>query len=226
MATPLERAILIMYGLIPPPTPTAQQDAITWLLEYQDKEEAWHTFLPALSAAAQPQVQFYLANALFTKICRQWGELTDEQQRSFSELVWQLVQRCAKFDATTVRRLGLALARTALQAKAPGVLPAFLSRAGCMAEAALAADVGGISDIGNSRRALAATLELLRAVAEEANATALSGERKARVERDLMAGVGPALSVLATVLGSARATPSPYRRRGARRLRPASPTLQ
>ena len=32
----LESAILVMYGTVAPPTPTAQQDAIRWLLDFQE----------------------------------------------------------------------------------------------------------------------------------------------------------------------------------------------
>ena len=31
-------AIQVMYGLVPPPTPTAQASAIQWLLQFQETE--------------------------------------------------------------------------------------------------------------------------------------------------------------------------------------------
>lgn len=73
----LLQAITALYG----GAPGAQQQANTWLDSFSKQPAAWEACLALLEARQSPEICFFAANMLLTKVRGEWHKL-EEGQRS------------------------------------------------------------------------------------------------------------------------------------------------
>lgn len=71
----VQQAIVTLYGTS---NQIDREHANQFLLAYVENEAAWRISLELLQTATVPQVQYFAANVLYTKVCRDWLQLQDQ----------------------------------------------------------------------------------------------------------------------------------------------------
>eukprot|EP00939_MAST-03C_sp_MAST-3C-sp1_P002506 g2506.t1 len=88
--------------------------ASRWLNEFSTKDEAWAVALDLARLAPNPQIQFYAANMIYTKIKREFNVLSQENTLKLLRAVSETFAKCALTNEAFVRRMSLARASIAL----------------------------------------------------------------------------------------------------------------
>ncbi|XP_076828655.1 importin-13 isoform X2 [Brachyhypopomus gauderio] len=186
----VERALQQLYY---DPDMAQKSVAQKWLTRAQASPQAWHFSWALLSPGKVPEIQFFGASTLHTKITLQWSDLPHEQRESLrSQLVAQVIQ-FACGPKMVLTRLSVALASLILHAvqdswptAVPDILLAFQSRDGGAAEA-------------DARRL--ALLEVLTVLPEELQSRGLPLERQAQLRAALAGEWSSLCPVLHLLLG-------------------------
>ena len=91
-----------------------------WLHNFSKSEEAWEILQKVVSAVPKcsPEVVFFCANMLYTKIKREWMSLRDQLREAYRARLWGLAKNLAadntrNFDEKSCSRLCLCLAAAA-----------------------------------------------------------------------------------------------------------------
>ncbi|XP_026854085.2 importin-13 isoform X1 [Electrophorus electricus] len=136
----VERALQQLYY---DPDMTQKSMAQKWLTQAQASRQAWHFSWALLSPDKVPEIQFFGASTLHTKITLHWSNLTPEQRESLRS---QLIARVIQFACgpkMVLTRLSVALASLILHAlldswptAVPDLLQAFQSGDGAAEGAA------------------------------------------------------------------------------------------
>lgn len=154
----------------------AQQSADAWLAFFAASPSAWRA-CTSLLLHAQPEVAYFAANVILTKVRREWGETPPPQRASlFAALSAALLP--ASSAPLVARRLSLSLAAACVRG-APGDAAAFVASA---------------LELAASRPELA--LHLLSFVAEEADEA--PGRRRAALLASLSPLLPPVLRLVAS----------------------------
>lgn len=115
----IERLVQQAYGA----AGDARDEANRMLLAFQTSKEAWQ-ISPRLFNSSVMEVQFFGAHTLYTKIRREWEQLTDEEKESVRGIILQLLRHLlAQGHQLVLSRLALALSAIALRSVVRGHWP-------------------------------------------------------------------------------------------------------
>jgi hypothetical protein len=82
-AASLRQAIMGLYGM----AGVSQQQANLWLNAFSQTPTAWEACLQLLDVTERPEVCFFCANMLLSKVRSEWHKLTAEQQRNMGTMI-------------------------------------------------------------------------------------------------------------------------------------------
>jgi hypothetical protein len=114
-AREVEAAARVMYGL----APGRQDVAIQWLNAAVGSPGSWAA-LRELLGSPEPAIAFFAANALATKVRREWRLLGEADRASTAALLWDAAF-AADADRSVMRRACLGVAAAAAAGGGPGV---------------------------------------------------------------------------------------------------------
>uniref|UniRef100_A0A8C9WGE6 Importin-13 n=1 Tax=Scleropages formosus TaxID=113540 RepID=A0A8C9WGE6_SCLFO len=149
-----------------------------WLMQAQVSPQAWQFCWALLSPEKVPEIQYFGASALHTKISRYWGDIPAEQYDSLKTQLFAQIAHFASGSKMVLTRLCVALASLALNVM-PDLWP------GAVAEMVRAFQEEGVGADGRAR--CLALLELLTVLPEEFQTSRLPQARKGRVREALAA---------------------------------------
>ncbi|KAF8069517.1 IPO13 [Scenedesmus sp. PABB004] len=152
-AAELRSAVQSLYGS----AGAAQSAANTWLNAFARSPDAWAACLGLLAPSEPPEVAFFCANMLLSKVRAEWHKLPGDQQAQLSGMISAAFQRFVGVPQAklALQRLGLLLAAVAALSGAAGA-------------AALAGQcVGMVSGAGGGDGMSECALSMLTALAEE-----------------------------------------------------------
>jgi hypothetical protein len=112
-ADSLRAAILSLYGM----AGLAQEQANSWLNSFSRSPEAWQACMQLLEPSERPEVCFFCANMLLSKVRTDWHKLSAEQQTQIGAVI-RWVRSCTRqvpaTSATLWRAAVVALNRQGL----------------------------------------------------------------------------------------------------------------
>ncbi|KAL4656030.1 importin-13-like [Arapaima gigas] len=149
-----------------------------WLMQAQVSPQAWQFCWALLSPEKVPEIQYFGASALHTKISRYWGDIPAEQYESLKAQLFTQIAHFASGSKMVLTRLCVALASLALNVM-PDLWP------GAVAEMVRAFQEEGVGTDGSAR--CLALLELLTVLPEEFQTSRLSQARKGQIREALAA---------------------------------------
>jgi hypothetical protein len=82
-ADSLRAAILSLYGM----AGLAQEQANSWLNGFSRSSEAWQACMQLLEPSERPEVSFFCANMLLSKVRAEWHKLSAEQQTQMGAVI-------------------------------------------------------------------------------------------------------------------------------------------
>lgn len=82
-ASHLRQAIVALYSH----AGTAQEQANSWLNAFSGSAAAWEACLQLLDTAERPEVCFFCANMLLSKVRAEWHKLSQEQQTNVGSMI-------------------------------------------------------------------------------------------------------------------------------------------
>jgi hypothetical protein len=82
-ADSLRAAILSLYGM----AGLAQEQANSWLNSFSRSLEAWQACMQLLEPSERPEVCFFCANMLLSKVRTDWHKLSAEQQTQIGAVI-------------------------------------------------------------------------------------------------------------------------------------------
>ncbi|KAM4722104.1 importin-13 [Rhinophrynus dorsalis] len=85
-----------------------------WLMQAQVSPQAWHFSWQLLNGGKVPEIQYFGASALHTKISRYWGDIPVEQYESLKSQLFAQISAFASGSKIVLTRLCVALASLAL----------------------------------------------------------------------------------------------------------------
>ncbi|XP_051788455.1 importin-13 isoform X2 [Erpetoichthys calabaricus] len=147
-----------------------------WLMHAQVSPQAWHFSWALLSPDKVPEIQYFGASALHTKISRYWGDIPAGQYESLKSQLFSQIARFASGSKIVLTRLCVALASLALNMM-PENWPSAVSDMVKMFQTES-------SDVDGRARCLA-LLELLTVLPEEFQTSRLPQYRKGQVRNTL-----------------------------------------
>jgi transportin-3 len=170
------------------PDPSVKQQSNLWLQQWQQSQEAWQGAVAVLQAPeAGLEAQYFAAQTLRTKAQRDFQELAPSAALALRDSLLALMARFARAPAPV--RTQLCLAAAALVARLP--------------DQAQHADAAVTHALASLPSAPVLGLELLAALAEEADRQAGGGGRRAAVVGALLRRAGGVLGVLGEVVAQA-----------------------
>uniref|UniRef100_A0A8C9TSF8 Importin-13 n=1 Tax=Scleropages formosus TaxID=113540 RepID=A0A8C9TSF8_SCLFO len=143
-----------------------------WLMQAQVSPQAWQFCWALLSPDKVPEIQYFGASALHTKISRYWGDIPAEQYDSLKTQLFSQIACFASGSRMVLTRLCVALASLALNMM-PEAWP------GAVAEMVRAFQEEG--NVADGRARCLALLELLTVLPEEFQTSRLPQYRKGQV---------------------------------------------
>ncbi|XP_014226854.1 importin-13 [Trichogramma pretiosum] len=78
---------------------SGNNEAHSWLVRLQESQEAWSLVWKLLDSSKPPEVQFYAANTLYSKISKQWCEVPKSE---YSALQSQIIQALKHSSGTKI----------------------------------------------------------------------------------------------------------------------------
>lgn len=82
-ADSLRAAILSLYGM----AGLAQEQANSWLNGFSRSPEAWQACMQLLEPTERPEVSFFCANMLLSKVRADWHKLSADQQSHIGTVI-------------------------------------------------------------------------------------------------------------------------------------------
>jgi hypothetical protein len=82
-AAALVSAIAALYG----GSGESQKQANQWLNSFSQHPQAWEACLELLDPARDPEVCFFSANMLLTKVRKEWHKVPSEQQLQMASII-------------------------------------------------------------------------------------------------------------------------------------------
>ncbi|KAJ8376323.1 hypothetical protein SKAU_G00069030 [Synaphobranchus kaupii] len=152
-----------------------------WLMQAQVSPQAWQFCWALLSPDKVPEIQYFGASALHTKISRYWGDIPAEQYDSLKTQLFSQIACFASGSKMVLTRLCVALASLALNMM-PEAWPGAVTEMVRMFQE----EGGGV----DGRARCLALLELLTVLPEEFQTSRLPQYRKGQVRGGPGAGVG------------------------------------
>ncbi|KAJ8388429.1 hypothetical protein AAFF_G00133050 [Aldrovandia affinis] len=143
-----------------------------WLMQAQVSPQAWQFCWALLSPDKVPEIQYFGASALHTKISRYWGDIPAEQYDSLKTQLFSQIARFASGAKMVLTRLCVALASLALNMM-PEAWPGAVTEMVRMFQE----EGGGV----DGRARCLALLELLTVLPEEFQTSRLPQYRKGQV---------------------------------------------
>uniref|UniRef100_A0A8C1QF67 Importin-13 n=1 Tax=Cyprinus carpio TaxID=7962 RepID=A0A8C1QF67_CYPCA len=143
-----------------------------WLMQAQVSPQAWQFCWVLLRPEKVPEIQYFGASALHTKISRYWGDIPTEQYNTLKTQLFSQIARFASGSKIVLTRLCVALASLALNMM-PEAWPGAVSEMVHMFQ-----EEGGEVD---GRARCLALLELLTVLPEEFQTSRLPQYRKGQV---------------------------------------------
>ncbi|XP_066533731.1 importin-13 [Hoplias malabaricus] len=143
-----------------------------WLMQAQISPQAWQFCWALLSPEKVPEIQYFGASALHTKISRYWGDIPAEQYDTLKTQLFSQIALFASGSKIVLTRLCVALASLALNMM-PEAWPGAVSEMVRMFQ-----EEGGAVD---GRARCLALLELLTVLPEEFQTSRLPQYRKGQV---------------------------------------------
>ncbi|XDV41237.1 hypothetical protein PO909_010134 [Leuciscus waleckii] len=143
-----------------------------WLMQAQVSPQAWQFCWVLLRPEKVPEIQYFGASALHTKISRYWGDIPAEQYDSLKTQLFSQIARFASGSKIVLTRLCVALASLALNMM-PEAWPGAVTEMVRMFQ-----EEGGEVD---GRARCLALLELLTVLPEEFQTSRLPQYRKGQV---------------------------------------------
>uniref|UniRef100_A0A8C1DK07 Importin-13 n=1 Tax=Cyprinus carpio carpio TaxID=630221 RepID=A0A8C1DK07_CYPCA len=147
-----------------------------WLMQAQVSPQAWQFCWVLLRPEKVPEIQYFGASALHTKISRYWGDIPTEQYNTLKTQLFSQIARFASGSKIVLTRLCVALASLALNMM-PEAWPGAVSEMVHMFQ-----EEGGEVD---GRARCLALLELLTVLPEEFQTSRLPQYRKGQVRAAL-----------------------------------------
>lgn len=162
-----------------------------WLMQAQVSPQAWQFSWVLLSPDKVPEIQYFGASALHTKISRYWNDIPAEQYESLKSQLFSQIARFASGSKIVLTRLCVALASLALNMM-PEAWPAAVSDMVKMFQTESC-------DVDGQARCLA-LLELLTVLPEEFQTSRLPQYRKGQVRNALGQESGAVFPLLQQLL--------------------------
>jgi hypothetical protein len=108
----------------------SQQDALNWLLKFNDTEQSWEIYLSLLLKSEQ-MVQYYAANGLYTKVLNSWKSLSQDRQSYYVDIFWSIVtniESISKMTIATMRRLLLCIVSASMNTASGDYFTNFINK--------------------------------------------------------------------------------------------------
>lgn len=183
----VERVLEVMYT----GSGEDRQQAIAWLARFSTSPLSWDVY-PALLSSKSSRAQFYGATGVYNTVVAYWHALSEQQRSGLTAFLWGALADAGRLDAPVRRKLSSALAVVAVLNAGRDSLSTVVLRVSSFA------DSGVVSSLGT----VLLHVELLEALADEADRLPMSLSKTDKVRADLTACVPAVLGALSWAASS------------------------